>query len=328
MKRSIHSIFAIIVLSSLCLFFVQCGKKQKDISGKIVLNIPDTKFMGILPLYVAEEEGFFSDEGIKVKWIDVRDPGQGAKLFFDGQADLIMTTFANLIPAEVIKPGTLKIVCPIYESAEKPGSYILVASDSSKVKTLADLKGKTLGTYTGPSQKAYAIILLRNLGLKEPDNVRLVQVSSSAQVPSLFGGSFDALFTVEPYGSTAISKGAKIIEKGVRTKYISNPFWLGAAAVSPQTAENKPRAMEGLINAFDKAIKFITQNDTKAREILARRTNTDTDVARTCALYTWVAHPSKIDLEQIQQHIDLLLSEGIIEKKVNVTQLVLGASNE
>lgn len=52
---------------------------------KITLRVPDTQFMGILPLYVAEEKGFFSQEGIRVQWLDVKDPGQAGKLFFQAK---------------------------------------------------------------------------------------------------------------------------------------------------------------------------------------------------------------------------------------------------
>lgn len=309
-------------------FYVATHKKAAVLPQQtIALRIPDTQFMGIMPLYVAEEKGFFRQQGIAIQWIDVKDPGQAGKLLFSGQADFFMTTFANLLPAEVREPGTLRLLYGIYESSERPGSFILVRPDSP-IKEPGELRGKTLGTYSGPSQKAYALMVLRKLGLKEPDDVRLIQVATSAQAQGLFGGSFDALFTVEPYGSTAISKGARVIDSGVRTKYISNPFWLGSGAVLTSFAKAHPEAVKALLEALDQAAKYIVAHDAEAREILARRTSTEQSVAQKCALYTWVAHPTKLDLTQMQEQVDFLVRENLIEKPASIANIFEGAARE
>lgn len=296
-------------------------------SGLPTLRVPDTRFMGILPLYVAEEKGFFEKHGVPIEWIDITGPGQAGRMFFAGQADLMMTTFANLVPAEVRQPGTVKLLFPIYESAERPGSYILARPDSD-MSTVNDLRGKSLGTYAGPSQKAYALMVLRKLGYKEPEDVRLVQVGSSAQVQALFGGTFDALFTVETYGSTAISKGAKVIAKGVRTKYISDPFWLGSAAMPASLTKKHPKLATRVLRALADAADYIEANEAEAREILARRTKTQKAVADVCALYTWVAHPTPEQAAQIQEHVDLLVAEDLIDESLQVSGVLEGIGPE
>jgi NitT/TauT family transport system substrate-binding protein len=322
----------IIVLAALLggLWFALKSKQQHQPTPgatKATIRVPDTQFMGILPLYVAEEKGFFAKHGISVQWVDVKDPGQASKLLFSGQADFFMTTFANLLPAEVREPGTIRLLYPIYEPSNRPGSFILVGPDS-QISDIQQLRGHTLGTYSGPSQKAYALMVLRKLGLREPDDVHLVQVASSAQVQGLLGGSFDALFTTEPYASIAISKGARVVEGGVRTKYISDPFWLGSAVVLKSFAKEKPEVVKALLDGLAEAANYISEHDAEAREILARRTNTELPVAQGCALYTWVSFPSTNDLGQIQQHADLLFSEKLIAKPIAVTNLFEGVRNE
>lgn len=283
------------------------------------IRIPDTRFMGFLPLYLADEKKLFEREGVQIEWIDVRDPGQAERLFHAAKADILITTFANLLPAELKVPGTLKWVMPMYESSSSPGSFILAPPDSP-MRSVRDLEGKVLGTYSGPSQLAYARMVLERLGLR---NVRLVQVSSAAQVQSLFGKVFDALFTVEPYASTAIEKGAKVIEAGVRTRHISNPFWVGAVAFRAGFLAEHPDTPARLLRAVDEAISYIEAHDRESRDILLRRTSIDEGAARRSALYTWVAYPTASDLSQIQSHADLLTRAGVLVGSISVASTAL-----
>ncbi len=293
----------------------------------IRIRIPDTRFTGILPMYIAEEKGMLEENGLEAQWIDVRDPGQGTKLLIAGQADLIMTTFANILPVEARKPGSLRLLFPASETRSDPVSYILVRPDST-IKSLADLGGRTLGTYSGPSQKAYALIVLEKLGYREPEDVRLVQVATAAQVQGLFGGAYDALFTVEPYASIALEQGARSIATGVRTALISDPFWLGAAAVPSGVANAQPSLIPKLLRALDDAVRYIRAHDAESREVLARRTGTVDAVAKRSALYNWVAYPSADQLHQIQDAVDLLHRENMIDAPVDVHTLFVGSDLE
>ncbi len=325
MKKWIAVALLVIVIIGAAYYAVRVWNRRPPAQQEVSLKIPDPRFMGILPFYVADEKGFFRQEGIAVQWIDVKDPGMAEKLFTSDQADLNITTFASMLAAEVRQPGSIKLLFPIYEAADKPGSFILVRPESS-IRTVKDLRGKTLGTYSGPSQKAYALIVLQKLGLREPDDVKLVQVASSAQVQSLFGGAFDALFTVEPYGATAITNGARVVEEGVRVKYISNPFWVGSAAVHSSFAQQHPDRVQAIIRALEKATSYIREHESEAREILARRTGIDKSVAARSAFYTWVPHPSEADLRQIQEHFDLLVEQKLLDRKAVAGELFVNAS--
>jgi NitT/TauT family transport system substrate-binding protein len=291
--------------------------------SRIRIRIPDTPFMGMLPIYIAEEKGMLEENGLEAQWIDVRDPGHATKLLIAGKADLIGTTFANIIPVEARKPGTLRLLFPVSETSSDPGSHILVRPESA-IESLADLGGRTLGTYSGPSQKAYALIVLKRLGYREPEDVRLIQVAPSAQVQGLFGGSYDALFTVEPYGSIALEKGAIPLATGVRTELISDPFWLGAAAVPTGVADAQPSLIPKLLRALDDAVRYIHGHEAESREVLARRTGTTAAVAERSALYNWVAYPNADQLDQIQDAVDLLYREQMIDAPVDARALFAG----
>lgn len=331
MRLSIVFIAALTCLASACSPQTDnadpAQQREQPDAPLIQIRIPDTRFTGLLPIYVAEENGMLEANGLAVRWIDVRDPGQGAKLMAAEKVDFILSTFANLMPIEARQPGTLRFLFPTCETRADPGSYVLVRPDSP-IKTLQDLRGHSVGTYSGPSQKAYALIVLGRLGYRVPEDVRLIQVSTSAQVQGLFGGAYDALFTVEPYGSIALENGARAIATGVRTAIISDPFWLGAGAIPTKVANAQPALVAKLLRALDDAVRYIESHDAESRAVLARRTGTDTAVAERSALYQWVAYPDARQLEQIQAAVDLLHNEEMIEAPVAVRSVFAGIGSQ
>lgn len=321
MKKSwIIVAIAILVVGIVCLAGYFFLRPAPNVVEGIVVRIPDTKFMGLLPLYVADEKGFFTKHGIKVEWVDVGDPGQAEKAFLAGHADFNITTFASSLQAEIRQPGTLKLFIPVSETIDKPGSYLLLPKDSP-ITSVDQLRGKKIGTYTGPSQKAYAQIFLSKQGMTAGKDYELIQVASSSQIQALFGGTYDALFTVEPYGSIAIDQGAKVLIDGVRTKYIAQPFWVGAFVVRKDLGENAD-SMKKIVGALSDAIDYINSNDAASREVLAKRTHTEQKVADRCQLYNWIVNPSDTDIAQMQDLINLLVSEKLLEKNVEIRPLI------
>ncbi|MDZ4711116.1 MAG: ABC transporter substrate-binding protein [bacterium] len=318
-KRTIIML-AVIAIAAVVGFLVYKNQKPVDNTVAFTLRVPNTKFMGLLPLYVADERGYFAENKIKIEWVDVKDPGQAEKIFLSGHADLNGTTFANLLQVEIREPGTLSLFIPTYESADKPGSYFLVSANSP-IQSIADLKGKKIGTYAGPSQKAYAQIALTKIGLTVDKDYELIQVASSSQIQSLFGGVFDVLFTVEPYGSVALQKGARKLEDGVRTKYIQNPFWVGAFEVKKEFAKDTIR-MNQIVSSMNKAIQFIKTNEGDARKILSKRTTIDTTVAANCFLYNWITTPSDKDVIEMQGLVKKLVDAKFLEKEVDINTML------
>ena len=86
MKKALLLIVVMVVVV-VAAFVVTRKRPPVQTEKTITIRVPDTQFMGIMPLYVAEEKGFFSKWGIALQWIDVKDPGQAGRVFFSDGAD-------------------------------------------------------------------------------------------------------------------------------------------------------------------------------------------------------------------------------------------------
>ncbi len=138
------------------------------------------------PLVIAQEKGFFAEEGLTVDLVAPSDPSAPPRLVAAGEADVAISYQPNLnlqvkegLPLTRI--GTL---------VETPLNSLVVLKDSG-IESLKDLKGKTVGFSVGGFEDALLGMMLESAGLTL-DDVTLVNVNFSLS-PSLYAHRVDAV---------------------------------------------------------------------------------------------------------------------------------------
>jgi putative hydroxymethylpyrimidine transport system substrate-binding protein len=138
------------------------------------------------PLFVAQEFGFFKQNGLDVKLISPTDPGDPIKLMAAGKADIAVTYQPTLLVAvdagvPAIRVGTL---------IKSPLNAVAVLQ-SSNIKNISDLKGKRIGYATDGSAHAMLSTLLVKGGLTDND-VEMINVHYGL-TQALMSGKVDAI---------------------------------------------------------------------------------------------------------------------------------------
>jgi putative hydroxymethylpyrimidine transport system substrate-binding protein len=138
------------------------------------------------PLIVAQEKGYFADAGLEVTLVAPADPSAPPRLVAAGKGDVAISYQPNLyLQAEANLPlvrfGTL-VATPL---------NCLVVLAGGDIKTIADLKGKTVGFSVGGFEDALLKEMLAGAGLSLSD-VKLVNVNF-ALTPALISGQVDAV---------------------------------------------------------------------------------------------------------------------------------------
>ena len=138
------------------------------------------------PIIVAQEKGYFADEDLDVEVIAPADPTAPPKMVAAGQADLAVSyqpqlslQLAEGLP--LVRVGTL-VATPL---------ECLMTRRDGPVKTMADLKGKTVGYSVAGLDQALLAVMLKHNGLTF-DDVELVNVNFSL-TPALLSGHVDAV---------------------------------------------------------------------------------------------------------------------------------------
>jgi NitT/TauT family transport system substrate-binding protein len=143
----------------------------------------------------AVEKGFYRDVGLDV----TIEPGNGsqitAQLVAAGKADI---AFADASPVmKLISQGAkMKVLATILQG--NPNQ--VTALKKTGLKSVADMKGRSVAMPNGGSQVAMFPLVLAANGLKETD-IKMVNMPPDSMVPSLLQGTVDVILgSVDAYG--------------------------------------------------------------------------------------------------------------------------------
>jgi putative hydroxymethylpyrimidine transport system substrate-binding protein len=197
-----------IALLALALGLAACGSKSDDTKGepeKLTLDLdfyPNPDHAGI---YMAQEEGFFSEAGLEVAIDSPSDPAAPLKDVAAGRADLAITYEPEVALAR--EQGLDVVAVAALVNQPLTSLMWLKGTGKTAIKGVADLKGKTV-SYAGiPYQEAFMRTILARVNLSLSD-IKLVNVGFGL-IPSLASGSAQAML-----GGYSNVEGVALREQG------------------------------------------------------------------------------------------------------------------
>jgi len=223
------------------------------------------------PVVVAQQKGYFKEEGLTITIQEPADPSMPAKLVAANNVDLAISYQTSL---------TMDIAAglPLIRSATLIATPLnaLMVLDKSNIKTIADLKGKKIGIAIAGNEEATVGTMLNSAGVAFTD-VEIINVGwalssslASGKVDAIWGGlrnfesnqlalegykatsfypeehgvpAYDELIFVAnaaKYDAIALKKFNRAIEKA--TQFIVNhpqQSWTTFVAYSPDTLDNE-----------------------------------------------------------------------------------------
>jgi len=270
-----------------------------------------------LPLYVAQQDGLFSEEGLDVTILTPSSTTDALKLVASNNVDIAV----SYEPQVIIGASAGLPFRVVGRLVERPLSVLLFL-EGKGIKKPEDLEGATVG-YTVPGMMDVLMEAFAGInGIQEytPVNVGF------AIVQSLVSGKVDAV--MGPYKNY---ETIELEEKGYKTGY----FELGDWGIpdydelvfisGKQVPEDKQSAIAGFIRAIDRAIARTRKDPRHALETYfsalpeAPRKMESKAFEITLPLY---AHSQTCDTKKWQKFADFALRYGLIEKRVDVTTIL------
>ncbi len=255
-----------VVLLALCCILPGCPRPDDPGNGGTPPVTPDEPFritfntwVGFAPLYLAQEKGLFEQNGVpKVEIVRIEDAGARKSSMLSGRIEGYASSIDNwaLDSAQGVEG---KIVLAFDESAG--GDGIVARKDT---KTVADLKGQTVGVQPGMPGQFLLFYIMEKNGLK-PADIKTVDMDSDKAGAAFVANKIDAAVTWEPWLSKAAEANGHVL---VSTK--DNPGLIVDVLVAPEKVLNERRAeVEGVVKAWFAALDYWQANKSEADQIMA-----------------------------------------------------------
>ena len=186
--------------------FAQQAPKKKDVT----IAVGGKSLYYYLPLSIAEQLGYFKDEGLNVKIVDFQGGSRSLQAVVGGSADVVSGAFEHTISMQAKKQPMTAFVL----QGRAPQLALVVSNKTMKdYKQLSDLKGKKVGvTAPGSSSQMVANFILKKGGLGPKDVAFIGVGSSSGAVSAIRSGQIDALINLDPVITILLKNGdAKLV---------------------------------------------------------------------------------------------------------------------
>ena len=275
-----------------------------------------------LPLFVAKEQGFFEKRGVQVELVRFASSPEIGTALATGNAQVgASIAFSVVLANESRDPDKLKVFIVDSETPENYLDSFVVLRDSN-IKSLADLKGKKLASFPGPTAVTFCKMVLEKNGINPDKDIQFVELDVASHLTALESHTVDALFTYEPTATQAVmEKNAVKLLPGAVESQIINPWQAGVWVITKQLATDNPDQASAIMLALYDAIDFIRTNPTEAKKALGKYTSIKAEVAAATPNIPF-AKLGEIDLNAFQKHADILQSRGVISKQMNVSALL------
>lgn len=197
-------VFAAVVALGMTATLGACGSDSSAQAGEDleVVNVGLIPNLALyLPMWVAQDKGFFEEEGVEIKTTTVRGGGsETLAALTGGSFDMTDLSFQAVATANE-KGLPLKFVAGNYTSM--PYALLIrngqddVKRDTGFPEVLHSMRGKKIGvTSIGSSSYLTLLHLLKEAGMSEKD-VEIIQAGSQ-MAPQMVSDQIDAAFTFEP----------------------------------------------------------------------------------------------------------------------------------
>ena len=232
-----------------------CGQKSGLRTYKIGLG----PFVGFGPLYLARDKGFFKDAGIDAELVVLTGLAERNSALKAGRIDAL----AAPVDYFVLSAGNNLKATIAMAIDESNGADGIVANAS--IKTIADLRGKTVAFQRGLPSEFFLRALLQQNGLSLKD-IKPVDMETAQGGAAFIYKQVDAAVLWDPWLTNASQQGKGHILASSKDYHNLIVDCLG---FNQHVLASSPQDVQAIVNAVLKAIDYWKAHPDEANAIMA-----------------------------------------------------------
>jgi NitT/TauT family transport system substrate-binding protein len=271
-----------------------------------------------LPLYVAIDEGFFTQQGVDLTKETAGAPSVALSAVISGSAQFsIHGPEWTAIAAS--KGAPVDIIANVVNGA----AVWIATTPDFKFTGVKDLKGQKIVTGLMPTTSTSLFIkLLKENGMDAKTDVDMIQVAIGSEPGPFIAKQADVAVMYEPGLDQAVAKGMKVV--------LGFPKSYGPYAFSAVTARKDvdPDTAQRVVNGMEMAMRFMAKEQDKTVEIAKKEFPTLDPVVVEAAVKRMLAdavYPSSVDIsaEALKVAMDTQIALGNLATQPDYSAFVV-----
>ncbi len=280
------------------------------------LRIGLLPIVDVVPLYIADQNGYFKEQGIQVQLVPTKSAQERDVLMQTGQIDGVLndSISTGIFNKDASK---IKIVRKARQSYPNAPQYRILAGPNSPIKSAADLKGVPIGVSQNSVIQYITDRLLEAQGLA-PADIKDEQVAAiPVRYEQLMNGNLKAATLPDPLGQGALAGGAHLIVDDSTYPQYSQSF----LSFRTDVLQSKPNTVKKFLAAWEKSIKEINANPEKYQDVLNDKANVPQAVRGKYKMppFPESSVPSQGDIADV---VKWLRDKGLVSRDIPYSDMV------
>lgn len=248
---------SVILLAGLLLS--ACGVIGGQPASEEPITIGYGRWPGYGAMYIADERGFFEEEGAPVRVIALGTYDNVVADISSGELD-----GAALVSIDVLRiAASGRPLQAVWAWDTSIGGDVLVAS--SDVAGVEDLVGRRVAYAFGSFGHLFVAIGLENYGLTEA-GITHVDIGGEGTADALAAGEVDAGHTWDPHVTRIVQSGGQILFTSEETPGLI----VDHLVFQSEIVEQRPDDIQAIVSALARAVDFWQENPEEGNAIVAQ----------------------------------------------------------
>lgn len=300
---------------------------------KVSIQIDGAAVPYYAPLYIAQEKGFFAEEGLEVEF------------YYAAAAEIVKNVAANNVEFgfpngdSVITAKSQEIPVKIVHSTYQNGLGATIFKTELGIKEPKDLKGKKVAITSLGSPNYIQLQVMLDQAELTLDDIQLEVIGTGAIVNALVTDQVDAIVF-------STLRTIELLNQGVEVQEIKSDDYLpshgNVLIVSDKLADTDPEVVQAFINGLNKGLQYIIDGNVQesiniAIEKYAEASKGKEEITakifnEVFIPYLWQSENTKkhglgySDVEKWNESIKILKEYQIIEKEFDAADMIYSPS--
>lgn len=263
-------------------------------------------------------KGAFEDEGLTIQAETVQSGAVAIPKLASGELDITFGNWVSFMRAQDKGVADMRFISESYISTPNSNFAVITGPDSG-INGVKDLAGKKIAVNALGNINELLLRTVLDANDVDFNSIQLVEMAFPEMANAIANKQVDGAATIDPFIINAQKTvGAKIVVD-LTGKGPSENFPLSGFAVTAAFAKDNPNT----VAAFQRALL-------KGQQLAADRSNVEEALPKyakmdpeTAAIVRIGQFPTTIDAKRLQRVADLLLTNQMISKKLEVSKIVI-----